>query len=129
MEHVPQVDLTRVKMTNHDPATATVTYRTAALIAEPSAVWHLNWLLGLHWAGVIDRDTLGHFIADEIQAGSMQTPCWESVEATLTGRELGYCVEVKMQGIEGAWWVIQNDIIPCSSVSHPATCQTARGGL
>jgi hypothetical protein len=91
-------------------ATATHHPKPTALICEPSTVYHLNWLLGLYDGGVIDQDTLGRFIADEIQAGSIMTLCWDSVEAHLTGRTLGYCEEVRMEGVDGKWWTTQRSI-------------------
>jgi len=59
-------------------ASPAAVYRTkpAALIVEPHAVYHFRWLLDLWAAGVIDHDTLSQFVSDEIQRGSIRTPCW-----------------------------------------------------
>src|SRR5215469_1361512 len=103
-----------------------MTYRTkpAALIVKPYAVDHLNRLLGQYEAGVIDQATLSHSVQDEIQRGSILTPCWESVEATLTGRREGLCVEFHMSGIEGTWWSIESELT--TSARSGSTASTRR---
>jgi len=67
---------------------------------------------------LIDHETLSQFLSDEIQRGSIRTPCWESVPVEPTGRRNGSLVEYSMQGIAGEWWSIETT----SSGSHRGDC-------
>lgn len=58
----------------------------------------------MYESGVIDEGTLRQFVQDEIQAGRILTPCWESVEVELTGRRYGGLVEYTIAGIAGNWF-------------------------
>jgi hypothetical protein len=111
----------------HDAAAAAaVEYRTipSAIFVKEYAVGHFNYLCGLLAEGIIDEESHGEMILEQVKYRRGLTSSWESLVVEPTGRVDGYLTEVRLlggdEGSDGGatWWIIPEQIMRVEQSGH-----------